>query len=452
MELKMRLKTPIDSQIVNQKISESKLKNVGTASIREIKRLVDNIESATGEKFIRMEMGIPGLPPVQIGVEAEIQALKDGVAAIYADIHGIPPLKKEISRFVKNFIDLNVDPEGCIPTVGSMQGCFAAFMTVNKMYREKDTILFIDPGFPVHKQQLRVLGQKWESFDVYNFRGEKLREKLKSYLMKGNISGILYSNPNNPSWICFTEKELKIIGELAQQYNVVVMEDLAYIAMDFRQDMSRPGISPFQPSVGKFTDNYILLISSSKAFSYAGQRIGMMVISDAMFSKQCPDLKRIYSSDNFGYAMIYGTVYALSAGITHSSQYGLAAILKAVNDGQYNFVEVVKEYGKKAHIMKDLFLSNGFNIVYDKDEDVPIADGFYFTYSYPGFSGEELLAEMIYYGISAISLAITGSDRKEGVRACVSLIQREQFPDLENRLRKFHEHHKESDFRAYKGV
>ena len=448
----MQFNTPIDSQVVRQKIIESKLKDVGTASIREIKRLVDNIEAATGEKFIRMEMGIPGLPPVKIGVEAEIEALKKGVAAIYADIHGIPPLKTEISRFVKNFIDLDVNPECCIPTVGSMQGCFAAFMTVNQMYQKKDTILFIDPGFPVHKQQLRVLGQKWESFDVYDFRGEKLRKKLESYLREGNISGILYSNPNNPSWICFTEKELQIIGELADRYDVVVLEDLAYIAMDFRKDMSRPGEPPFQPSVGKYTENYILLISSSKAFSYAGQRIGMMVISDTVFSKHCPDLKRNYSSDVFGYAMIYGTVYALSAGITHSSQYGLTAILKAVNDGHYNFVEVVKEYGEKAHIMKNLFLTNGFKIVYDKDEDNPIADGFYFTYSYPGFSGEELLAEMIYYGISAISLAITGSERKEGVRACVSLIQREQFSDLEYRLKKFNEHHKESNFRAINSV
>ena len=91
--------------------------------------------------------------------------------------------------------------------------------------------------------------------------------------------------------------------------------------------------------------------------------------------------------------------------------------------------------------MKKLFTENGFYIVYDKDEDEPIADGFYFTISYPGFSGEELIEELIYYGISAISLAVTGSERLEGVRACVSLVKREQFPDLEYRLKIFHEHH-----------
>jgi aspartate/methionine/tyrosine aminotransferase len=433
--------TPINYDIVNEKIKEMNLPSVGKASIREIKRLVDNIEKASGEKFIRMEMGIPGLPPAQIGVQGEIEALQKGVAAIYPDIDGVAALKPEISRFVKNFMDVDVDQAGCIPTVGSMQGSFACFLTLNRMYKERDTTLFIDPGFPVHKQQHKVLGQKFESFDVYNYRGDKLRDKLESYLSKGHIHSVLYSNPNNPSWICFTEKELKIIGELAEKYNVVILEDLAYIAMDFRIDCSKPGVPPFQSTVAKFTDNYILLISSSKAFSYAGQRIGMMVISDKLYNTKAPDLLRFYGSDQLGRAMIFGTVYALSSGTSHSAQYALAAMLKAANEGKFDFVEVVKEYGEKAKIMKKLFIDNGFKIVYDKDEDKPIADGFYFTISYPGFTGEKLIEEFMYYGISAISLAITGSDRLEGLRACVSLIQRSQFPDLDYRLKKFHEQH-----------
>ncbi len=98
-----------------------------------------------------------------------------------------------------------------------------------------------------------------------------------------------------------------------------------------------------------------------------------------------PDLKRFYAFDQVGKAMIFGTIYSISSGTAHTPQFALAAILKAVNDGTYNFVEVVKEYGEKAKIMKKMFIDNGFKIVYDKDEDNPIADGFYFTFSYPGF-------------------------------------------------------------------
>lgn len=430
--------TPINYNIVTQKIKESGLKEVGTASIREIKKLVNEIEKASGEKFIRMEMGVPGLPASQYGVKAQIKALEDGVASIYPDIQGIPELKNEISRFVKNFLNIEINPEACIPTVGSMQGGFAAFMMLSRIYKERDTTLFIDPGFPVHKMQHKVLGLKFDTFDVYNYRGEKLREKLESYFSKGNIHSVLYSNPNNPSWICFTEKELQIIGELANKYDVVIMEDLAYFAMDFRKDYSKLGEPPFQPTVAKYTDNYILFISSSKSFSYAGERIGMMAISDGLYQKKYEDLLEFYPNAGFGYSMIFGTIYPLSSGTSHSAQYGLYGMLKAVNDGDYNFREEVKIYGEKAKVMKKLFTENGFNIVYDKDEGEPIADGFYFTFAYSGFSGVELLNELVYYGISAISLSITGSERHEGVRACVSLVKESQFGDLEYRLKEFH--------------
>ena len=438
----MKKDTPIPAAVVEKYVEQMGLEQVGKASIREIKRLVDFIEAETATRYIRMEMGIPGLKPAQVGVEAEKRALDSGVAAIYPDIDGIKGLKNEISRFVKLFMNVEVEPHGCIPTVGSMQGSFATFMTVTRINKEKDTILFLDPGFPVHKQQCRVQGTKFDSFDVYNYRGEKLREKLEAHLVKGNVAALLYSNPNNPSWICFTEKELKIIGELATKYDVIVIEDLAYFAMDFRQDLSKPGVPPYQPTVANYTDQYVLLISSSKVFSYAGQRIGMMVISNALFGRRSKDLLPYYGMEQFGRAMVFGTIYALSSGTAHSPQYALEAMLKAVNDGEYNFVDVVKEYGEKAKIMKKMFTDNGFTIVYDKDEDKPLADGFYFTIAYPGFSGEQLIEALVYYGISAISLAITGSERLEGLRACVSLVGRDQFPDLEYRVKKFHEHHK----------
>ncbi len=191
--------SPLDQEIVDQKIRELRIPDVGKASIREIVALVNLVEEATGFKYIRMEMGVPGLPPAKVGVDAEIEALKRGVASIYPMVDGIQPLKKETSRFVKNFMNVDVNPQGCIPTVGSMQGTFSAFLAAANLDKKKDTTLFIDPGFPVQKQQMMVLGLKYETFDVFNYRGEKLQEKLESYLSKGNINSIIYSNPNNPA-------------------------------------------------------------------------------------------------------------------------------------------------------------------------------------------------------------------------------------------------------------
>jgi aspartate/methionine/tyrosine aminotransferase len=285
---------------------------------------------------------------------------------------------------------------------------------------------------------MMVLGLKYETFDVFNFRGEKLRAKLEEILAKGNINSIIYSNPNNPAWICFNNEELKIIGELATKYDVIVMEDLAYFGMDFRNDLSKPGEAPFQPTVAKYTDNYILFISSSKIFSYAGQRCGLMAISDKLFIRDYPQLQERFKGTTFGDTITLRILYSVSSGTSHSAQWALTAMFKAANEGRFNFVEEVKEYGEKAKIMKTLFLKNGFSIVYEKDMDVEIADGFYFTISYPGMTGNQLVENLLYYGISAIALDNTGS-YEEGIRACVSFVKREQFAELEERLQLFNE-------------
>lgn len=431
-------KTPIKEEIVQSILARLNLGDLGKATIREIVKVVDLIQEHSGEEFIRMEMGVPGLAPLQVGIDAEIEALKSGVASDYPSIEGVKELKEETSKFVKNFVNVDVQPAGCIATVGSMQGGYAVFLANANLDPKKDTALFIDPGFPVQKQQYIVMNEKFTSFDVYKYRGSKLRDKLESYLSKGNINSIIYSNPNNPTWVCLTEDELKTIGELATKYDAIVVEDLAYFGMDFRKDLSTPGTPPYQPSVAHYTNNWVMLISSSKVFSYAGQRMAVAVISDYIYNRSYEQLKQRFGVDKYGIAITYRILYALSSGATHSSQYAMAAMLKAANEGTLNIVEGVREYGERAKKMKELFTRYGFNIIYDKDMDEPLADGFYFTIGYPGMKGGELIEKLLYYGISAITLSSTGSEHVDGLRACVSQVRMSQMPKLEERLKKFH--------------
>ena len=433
--------TPIGYELVDRIIKQYDITDYGRATIREIKAIAEQIEKESGIEFIKMEMGVPGLPASHIGVNAEIAALKEGVANIYADIDGIPALKIEASRFVKAFVDVDIAPQGCIPVTGSMQGTYASFVTCSQCDLVKDTILFIDPGFPVQKQQLIVMGQKFESFDVYDYRGDKLREKLESYLQKGNISALVYSNPNNPSWISLKEEELKIIGELCQQYDVILLEDLAYFAMDFRRDLSKPFESPFQLTAAKYCDNYVLLISASKAFSYAGQRIGVACISDKLYSRKYKGITKRYGMGTFGSTFSHRVLYALSAGVSHSAQYALTAMLRAASSGEYDFLKDVKEYGYRAQRLKEIFLQHGFSLVYDNDMGEPVADGFYFTITYPGMDGGNLSRELMYYGVSAISLSTTGSNQ-QGLRICTSFISPHQYDLLDKRMEIFNRNHK----------
>ncbi len=429
--------TPINKELIDNTIREHGIQDFAKATIREVKGVAAHAEKESGVEFIKMEMGIPGLPAAQVGVDAQIKSLQDGIAHSYPDIQGLPALKEAASEFVKAFIGVDINPEGCVPVCGSMQGTFASFLTCSQADKKKDTVLFIDPGFPVQKMQLQVQGTKYETFDVYNFRGEKLGPKLESYLTNGNICAIVYSNPNNPSWICMTDDELRTIGSLATKYDCIIMEDLAYFAMDFRRDI-RPFQKPYQPSVANYTDNYILLISGSKAFSYAGERIGVTCISDKLFHRHYPDLAERYEGLPFGPVFSTRMLYALSSGTSHSAQYAMAAMLKAAAEGKFDFRSEIKIYGDRAHKLKEIFTRHNFYIVYDKDLDQPIADGFYFTIGYPGMTSGELAHELMYYGVSAICLVTTGSEQ-EGLRVCTSFIRDEQYAALEERMSIFAE-------------
>jgi aspartate/methionine/tyrosine aminotransferase len=426
----------INKELVDTLFSQFGESEITRLSIREVGKLVAQIEEQSGQEFIHMEMGVPGLPASAIAIEAEKQALDNGLASQYPHIEGIPFVKTEIARFAKLFMNIEVAPINCIPTVGGMQGSFAALLAAARTNPLKPYTLFIDPGFPVNKSQLQLIGVPYKSFDILNFRGEKLKEKLESFLAENNICSICYSSPNNPAWINLSERELQIIGELATKHDVIVVEDLAYFGMDFRQHYGQPGVAPYQPTVANYTDNYILLLSASKIFSYAGQRIGMMITSEKLRTRRYPNLKNYFTSDVLGHFIPYGVLYATTAGTSHTAQYALAATLKAVNDGEIDFVAELQPYGDKAKIMKALFLKYGFYIVYN-DQDLELADGFYFTIAYPGLTSGELMKEFLYFGISAISLSITGSENPNGLRACVSFVRLDQMDMLEERLKAF---------------
>lgn len=409
------------------------------ATIGETLLVAQYLEQKTGIPFIRMDQGSPGLPANRHGVEAEKRALDSGIGSQYPAAAGVKELKDAASEFVKAFINIGIKPEGCLPTVGSVAGSFGSFIACcqRKTFPEMGKVLFIDPGFPIQKSQLRILGIEWKEFDIYPYRGQALRAKLEEEMKDGDIAAVVYSNPNNPAWISLEEEELSIIGEMADKHDVIVIEDLAYFAMDSRRDLSHPYEPPYVRTVARYTDNYILLLSASKIFSYAGQRIALACISDKLYSRHCPALaQRYHDAGVFGPTFIASIQYMITSGCTASTQYGYAEMLRLACEGKINFVEDTKEYAIRARRMKDIFLRNGFAITYPRDVTEDIADGFFFSLSYPGLSGGELAKELISYGVSSINLDTTGS-MQPGVRACTSRMREELYDVLEDRMRQF---------------
>lgn len=429
-------------KLVEEACKAGSVKNLANATIGEVLLVAQYLEKATGLQFIRMDQGSPGLPANRYGIEAEKRALDSGICSQYPAAAGVPELKKAASDFVKAFIDIDIAPLGCVPTTGGVAAAFGSFIATTQRIPGKNKVLFIDPGFPINKSQLRVLGIEWKEFDIYEHRGaEKLRAKLEELTADGDVAAILYSNPNNPAWICLENEELEVIGKLATERDIVVIEDLAYFCMDNRKDLSHPYKAPFVPTVAKYTDNYIVMLSASKIFSYAGQRIALCCIGDKLYNKQYPALaERYHDAGVFGVTLTASILYMITSGCTSSTQYGYAEMLRLSCEGKINFVEDTKAYSIRAQKMKEIFLRHGFHIVYEKDVTEKIADGFFYTLGYGNMTGAELLVELMHYGVSSINLSTTGSEH-QGVRACTSRMRDDQYPVLEERMAAFEADH-----------
>ena len=431
------MKEALSNEVLQAQLQQMGIEDISRTTIRQCSMLGAALEEKAGEKFSHLEFGVPGIPACQIGIEAQKKALDEGIPSLYPSVQGIPELKRNASRFVKAFIDVDIDPKGIVPTVGSMQGSMTSILECSQLQPGKDTILYICPGFSAHGRQPDILGIKNIFFDIYEYRAEKLRAKLESYFKQGNIAAILYSNPNNPAWICLTEEDLQIIGELATKYDVIVLEDMAYLCMDFRKDMSVPFQPPFQSTVARYTDNYVMLLSASKIFSYAGERIAMVCISDKLYSREYPALKEKWGIGSFGDNFILNYLYVNTSGAGHSAQYAFSAMMEAAVEGRYNFVKELRNYGLRAHRSRQIFEDAGFHLVYDKDMEQTISDGFFYTVGYKNLGNRELLAGLLRCGVIAIPLNTTGSGQS-GIRVCVSrLLSENDFELLDQHLKLF---------------
>ena len=432
---------PVSTDMFRQALDMMNIPNIASATIRQIMALASHLQEPLGEEFVHLEMGNPGLPASEAGIEAEREALANGVANMYPNIAGIKPLKDAGSDFLKAFFDIDIPGRCIVPTVGSMQGTFTLFLLMGQRIKGKDTILFLDPGFPAQHNQVKLLGLEQRSVDIYDCRDELLEQRLDEALADGKVSAIIYSNPNNPAWTNLTETEFRILAHMAEKHDIILIEDNAYLGMDFRRRYGIPGQAPFIPTVAKYTDRCILLVSASKIFSYAGQRISIVCVSPAVADRRYEFFEQFYEMPTLLDAYIYGVLYCASSGTAHSAQHAYAAMLRKAVDGELDFVAETREYGRRAGLAKKLFLDNGFHLVYALDGEEPISDGFFFTVGYPGLTGAELQSELLRYGVSTISLPSTGS-RQQGVRVCVSLLNSPEILDrLGQRLALFHRDH-----------
>ncbi len=403
--------------------------------IQELWQQIDDLEKKLGLKYVRMDFGVPGLPPPQTAVWTQLQSIAtETVPATYPPAAGTTELKRAASAFLKSFLKLDIDAECCLPTCGATQAAFVAQAVAGRRDSTKNRVVHLEPGYPPVKEQTRFLGLEMSGIDLLEYRGARLIDQLHKHCQDGNTAAISWSSPNNPSGITLSEEELQGIAAVCKEHDVIAIEDAAYLCM------SRNSSPPRARSVAHFTDNFFLLLSASKMFSYAGERVGLLVTSRALWARSYEFLGRFFGCVQVDQAL-KRAVFNLTAGAPHSAQLALAAAFNACARGEYDVIRVLSEYGRRADAVREILVQHRFRVLYTDD---PGDSGFYLTFAYPGFSAERLLKELLCQGIAALPLRLFGGSHPEGLRGCVGLLGAEDVKRLRQRMKVFSQAQKQT--------
>ena len=65
------MKAPYDRSYLHAALEQTDIADIARATIRQSGDIARIMQRATGAEFLQLEMGVPGLPPAPVGVEAE---------------------------------------------------------------------------------------------------------------------------------------------------------------------------------------------------------------------------------------------------------------------------------------------------------------------------------------------------------------------------------------------
>lgn len=245
-------------------------------SIRRLPPYVFNIVNeikaaarARGEDIIDFGMGNPDQPTPPHIVNKLLEAAQRPDTHRYSVSRGIPRLRKAIcSWYQKRYsVELDYDSEAIV-TIGSKEGlAHLALATIES----GDTVLVPDPCYPIHVYSFVIAGANIRRIplgDMSNFF-DTLESAIKESWPRPKL--LVLSFPANPTTQCVDLDFFERVVEIAKQYNIWVLHDLAYADLAF-DDYIAPSIL----QVPGAKDVALESFSLSKSYNMPGWRVGFM--------------------------------------------------------------------------------------------------------------------------------------------------------------------------------
>ncbi len=246
---------------------------------RRIKRLppyvfaiVNELKAAArarGEDIIDFGMGNPDQPTPQHIVDKLCEVANRKDTHRYSMSKGIPRLRRAMSNWYKVRYDVTLDPETqVIATIGSKEGL--AHLALACM-GPGDSVLVPNPAYPIHPYGFIISGADVRHVPMVpgiDFFDE-LVKSIKDSWPRPKM--LVLNFPSNPTTQCVDLEFFEKVVEIATEYNIWVVHDLAYADIVFDGY-----VAPSILQVPGADQVAVEFFSLSKSYNMPGWRVGFM--------------------------------------------------------------------------------------------------------------------------------------------------------------------------------
>lgn len=225
---------------------------------------------ARGEDIIDFGMGNPDQPTPQHIVDKLCEVANRKDTHRYSMSKGIPRLRRAMSNWYKNRFNVDLDPETqVIATIGSKEGL--AHLALACM-GPGDSVLVPNPAYPIHPYGFIIAGADVRHVPMIpgiDFFDELVRAIKDSW---PRPKMLVLNFPSNPTTQCVELEFFEKVVEIAKEYNVWVVHDLAYADIVFDGY-----VAPSILQVPGADEIAVEFFSLSKSYNMPGWRVGFMV-------------------------------------------------------------------------------------------------------------------------------------------------------------------------------
>jgi len=203
--------------------------------------------------------------------EGAISAIRDGLAGGYSPSSGLPELREEIVKKLKNYNNINANPSQIIVTVGAIEGLAAAVMAV---IDPGDEVIFPSPTYSTHIQEVVLASGKPVIVPLVEENGFAWDIDAVRDAITPRTRAIMYASPSNPTGTVFSEKQLRQLADIALENNLMVITDEAYeyFVYDDNEHFC-------MGSIPEMKKNVISTFTFTKNYAMTGWRIGYLASS-----------------------------------------------------------------------------------------------------------------------------------------------------------------------------